>query len=144
MIDEKSANEAREQILGFIRELLNLLEKIIHKPYTDDGQRLVLEEMERELLEAWKEFSEDFDRNEVESRISETSQESLQSHGLYGIQLRAKLSLFRSRVDRFFANMGAKTLLKLIYAGDTVLDSILAATAITEAIKEINHLMLQS
>jgi hypothetical protein len=144
MINEKLANEARQEILDFIQQLLDILDKIIHEPYGENGERLVLEEMRKELQEAWMEFSEDFNLDQVKARIYEAPQELLQTHGLYGGQLRAKLSLFRRRLERFFLGRGTKTLLRLIDAADTVLDSIIAATGLDEAIKEIKDLLRNS
>lgn len=108
MINEKSANEARSEILAFIQELHEIIGKTIYEPYGQNRELLVLEEMQKELQEAWSEFSEDFNFDQAKERIYEAPQERLQTHGLYGGQLRAKLSLFRTRVERFFVGRERK------------------------------------
>ncbi len=141
MIDEKSAATAREELIDFLRRLLELLERTIKEPYGQNGKLLILPDMQSELREAWEEFLKDFNFEQAEARIRETPMERLQTFGLYGAQLRAKLSLFRIRLDRWLNARKQGALLWLIDSADVVLGSLLGATGVDEAIKEIKELV---
>jgi hypothetical protein len=77
-------------------------------------------------------------------RFTERPDEHLQNHGLYGAQLRAKFNLVRSRITPLLRRHHKKKLLQLIDAMDTVLDSIIAATGMDGAIKEMKDLLRNS
>jgi len=141
MIDENSAAQAREDLIGFLSELIRLLERIIKEPYGQNGELLILPEMQGELNEAWEAFIEDFDFEVMRIRIMETPAARLQSSGLYGAQLRAKRTLFGTRVRRWLDSRKQGALLWLIDSADVILGSMIAATGVDEAIKEIKELV---
>lgn len=140
MIDTEKAESARKELREFLREVLDFLRATLNEPYGEDGL-LVLKEMEPELKRAWSDFVEDFDFEKVESQIRDTPDEKLQNYGLYGAQLSAKLTLFRRRLGDFFNKKLKKTLGKLLPSIDTILDSLIGATGINEAIKELKELL---
>ncbi|MFY9619665.1 MAG: hypothetical protein WAQ99_07615 [Pyrinomonadaceae bacterium] len=140
MIDTEKADEARKDLVDFLREVLDFLRSTLNEPYGDEGL-LVLEEMVPELKQAWSGFIEDFDFQKTEQQILATSNEQLEGYGLYGAQLSAKLTLFRLRLSRFFGKKLKKTLGKLIPSIDTLLDSLIGATGIPDAIKELKDLL---
>jgi hypothetical protein len=144
MIDANSAAEARDQMFSFIQEVHDIVGRTANEPYDQRGRLLVLEEMEGELKEAWQSFNEDFSWDRVKDAIYGAPDEHLQNHGLYGAQLRAKFNLVRSRIRRYFDGITKKKLLQLIDAMDTVLDSIIAATGMDGAIKEMKDLLRNS
>jgi hypothetical protein len=144
MITEEQAATARGQLFNFVDGLRNLVPDVIYKPYGDEGELLIIEEMKDDLLSAAKDFAEDFSIDSVKDRIYGTASELLQSHGLYGAQLSAKLNLHESRAKRFFRKRGKKTLVQWIDAANTLLDSIIGATGIDGAIKELKHLLRNS
>lgn len=144
MINDKLANAARREIFNFVEELHGFLHRFVNEPYDQNKNLLVLEEMKGWLEDAWREFDEDFSWDRAKSAIFEASAEQLQAHGLYNRQLSAKLSLFRFRMDRFLNRITKKGLLKVIDAGDTLLDSIISATGLDGALKEIKDLLRNS
>lgn len=144
MIDDNQAHDARARLFEFIEELYNFLQKTVTEPYDRESKLLVLEEMMPELREAWLHFDEDFNWDNAKDTIFKAPANHLESHGLYGSQLRAKLSLIRIRARRFFDSITKKGLLKLIDAYDTLLDSVIAATGLDGAIKEMKDLLRNS
>jgi hypothetical protein len=144
MINSEQLHEAQGVLLNFVYELHDFLRRFVNEPYDRYGKLLVLKEMQEELRNAWKEFDEDFNLDKAKNVIYEASPERLQTHGLYGSQLRAKISLFQIRIGRFFDSFTTKGLLKLIDAADTLVDSIIAATGLDEALKEMKDLLRNS
>lgn len=144
MIDDKQAHDARARLFEFIEELHNFLQKTVNEPYDREGKLLVLEEMMPELREAWLHFDEDFNWDKAKDAVFEAPANHLETHGLYGAQLRAKLSLVRIRVRSFFDGITKNGLLKVVDAYDTLLDSIIAATGLDGAIKEMKDLLRNS
>ncbi len=61
--------------------------------------------------------------------------------GLFGAQLRLKLELINRLKNERFSLGGSGILKKLIDAIDTLLDSLLAATGLDEALKELSELV---
>ena len=141
MINETSAAEARDDLFKFVEELYGFLQRTTQEPYDHDGKLLILPEMRDELRGAWAHFADDFSWDRAKLAIYYAPDARLESHGLYGLQLRAKLRLFRLRLRRFTDRLTKKGLWKLINAADTVLDSIIAATGLDEALREIKDLL---
>jgi hypothetical protein len=144
MIDQYQAQEARDQMLKFVEELHSFLGQTANKPFDYQGKPLILEEMVPALKDAWAHFDGDFSLDKAKFAIYEAPQDRIESHGLYGPQLGAKLSLVQLRLRRFLDGVTKKALLKLIDALDTVLDSIIAATGLDGAIKEMKDLLRNS
>ncbi len=143
MITDETAMQARKDIFEFVVKVHDFLREIISKPIGEAGL-LFIEPMLPELLAAWTEFTENFQIQKAEQLVFRTSAVTLQAHGLYGTQLRAKLSLVRFRFEQFSLHKTKKALLKLIDAIDTLLSSILSATGIDEALKELKELLRDS
>ena len=144
MIKDDEVHDAQAQLLQFVEELHDFLRRFVNEPYDREGKLLVLEEMQDELRNAWRDFDEDFSLGRAKSVIFETRPERLQTHGLYGGQLGAKLSLIRIRMGRFLDGITKRGLLKLIDAMDTLLDSIISATGLDGALKEMKDLLRNS
>ena len=96
------------------------------------------------IKSAWMEFRRDFSVRRAFSLIELVKADELQSHGLYGKQLHLKLSVIDSWHNRFFAQRTKKVLLRLFDAIDTLLDSLLGATGIDVALKEIKDVLRNS
>ena len=67
-----------------------------------------------------------------------------QENGLYGEQLDSKRTLFGIRLNLFNGQRTKKTLLWLLDALDTYLDSIISATGFGEALKETKEVLRNS
>jgi len=142
-INEEMAMQARKEIFSFILDILKELEEIYREPYGSEGL-LVLEEMLQPLGDAWEEFGKDFDLEKAKDNIFKTSDQTLQDHGIYGAQAKAKKSLFNIRLKIFKGDRTKKTLLWLLDAIDTYLDSIVDATGLGTALKEIKDVLRSS
>lgn len=142
-ITPELADQARRDIFGFIRHVLEVLDSIIKEPYGPEGP-LVLEEMLNPLNEAWAEFQQDFDLRVAEERVFDASDQSLQEHGLYGAQSAGKRRLFKIRLGMFNGQRTKRGLLWLLDSIDTYLDSIIDATGLSKALKEIKDMLRNS
>jgi hypothetical protein len=99
-----------------------------------------LEEVRPLIEEAWAQFESDFNLDDSFGRIGYFGPTDLRSHGLYGKQLDLKLRVVDVR-NALFQKFGAGKLFKpLIKAIDTLLESLIGATGIDGAIKEIKDI----
>ena len=100
--------------------------------------------LHQDIAAAWSEFDQDFDRERALSLAREIPEERAIWAGLYGAQLQLKLAVvryWRSKWNRFSTG---KVLKKLLDAIDTVLDSLIAATGLDEALKELKDILSNS
>ena len=109
-----------------------------------EGRPLFLEGQSELIKGAWEEFRSDFDVERANLLIKSAEAEKLQSHGLYGKQLYLKLFVIESWKERFIGRRTKKVLLRLFDAIDTLLDSLLGATGIDVALKEIKDTLRNS
>ena len=93
--------------------------------------------------EAWVEFSKDMPLHRLLERIRSVSAIAFQEFGLWGAQLRYKLATIAHASDMAFAGLSGwkKKLLDLI---DNLLDSILKAIGVGEALKELKDALTDS
>jgi hypothetical protein len=142
-ITPELAVQERGDIIIFIRQVLELLDSIVREPYGPTGS-LIFEDMSNPLSEAWAEFREDFDIEIAMGKIERASDQSLENHGLYGAQSAGKRRLIEIRLGIFNGQRTKRTLLWLLDSIDTYLDSIINATGLSEALKEIKDLLRNS
>jgi hypothetical protein len=171
---------AKQSMQGFIIWLLRFLQNLIYEPfYRDfDGrmQPLLDDALRSRMQSAWVEFARDFEASGYQTKISHADAENIIAHGLYGVQLQAKLWMICFLFERLSQEAGVQyppgaTALPLAPADvqtaqaaarraepkkkpgavkrafqnwfkgvDVFLDSVIAATGMDGAIKEIKEL----
>lgn len=144
MIDSRQEEDAKKKLKDFIHETYQLLDHLVHKELDFHGHPFFAADLVGQIREAWEEFQNDFKLERAYALIHGAPGARLQLSGLYGKQLDLKLSVVRSWVGRFKEVRAKKILLRLLDAIDTVLDSLIAATGIDEALKEIKEILRNS
>ena len=144
MINRKLENESKVLLQKFIIQTLVFLEHLVVEGFDMEGRPLFLEEQSELIKGAWEEFGSDFDVERANMLIKRAEADKLRSHGLYGKQLNLKLSVIESWQKRFLGRRTKKVLLRLFDAIDTLLDSLLSATGIDVALKEIKDVLRNS
>jgi hypothetical protein len=131
----------RETLVSFLRSTYDLLRNIYTEGVDPKGEPLVPDDFRELLSDAWSEFAENFNLEEAERRIRGLSPARMIAFGLFGAQLRLKLRVIDRLRENWLTNGGKEILKKLIDAIDTLLDSLLAATGIDEALKELKDIL---
>jgi hypothetical protein len=144
MINDELEEEAKKYLVDFLGETLDFLKMLVYEGEDAENRPLFIEDLLPEIREAWEEFREDLNVENAQKLINETPGSVLQSYGLYGSQLRLKLSAISSWRERFFGKRTKKLLLRLLDAIDTLLDSLMQAAGIDKAIKEIKDILRNS
>jgi hypothetical protein len=144
MINDKSVHEARESLKNFLNLVLSLIKHLVSEGIDEEGKSFFIPDLHDEIRAAWEEFLKDFSLDHAFTLIQNTSTERLQASGLYGRQLNLKLSVVNKWMERFSKKRLKKILLRLLDAIDTLLDSLIAATGINEALKEIKEILRNS
>ena len=144
MINEELEDEAKKYLGDFLGETLDFLKMLVHKGADAEDRPFFVEKLLPEIREAWEEFREEFNVENAQKLVNETPGSVLQSYGLYGSQLRLKLSAISSWRERFLGKRTKKLLLRLLDAIDTLLDSLIQAAGIDKAIKEIKDILRNS
>ena len=141
MNGERNFDADRQQLISFLSDTYNFVQKLYLEgvdPITEGS--LVPLDLQPLLREAWNEFEENFNMEEAIGKINAVSEDRLIAFGLFGAQLELKLSI-RDRLRDLWERIGGfDALKKLIDAIDTTLDSLLAATGINEALKELKDI----
>jgi hypothetical protein len=93
--------------------------------------------------EAWNEFNEHLPLSTLIRKVDNASEMAMRDNGLYGAQLKYKLSTISHAVDMVFSGFTGwkKKLLDLI---DNLLESILSALGVGEALKELKDALVDS
>ena len=103
--------------------------------------------VDRELREvataAWREYERDYPLPMLQRRVAELSRDMLMRHGLYGAQLAYKLAAIDLAASRATEGISG-WLRKLLELIDNLLESILKALNIDDALKEIKDALLAS
>ncbi|HEY5073758.1 MAG TPA: hypothetical protein VII34_03615 [Pyrinomonadaceae bacterium] len=133
--------DAHDKLREFLSFVYNLLRDIARRGRDPRDQLLFLEEIRPLIEEAWTEFESDFNLDESFERIEKLEPSDLRSHGLYGKQLDLKVRVIQLRNGLFQKLGGGKLFKPLIKAIDTLLDSLMKATGIDGAIKEIKDIL---
>jgi len=144
MINEELEDEAKKYLGDFLGETLDFLKMLVHEGADAEDRAFFVEELLPEIREAWEEFREEFNVENAQELVNETPGSVLQSYGLYGGQLRLKLSAISSWRERFLGKRTKKLLLRLLDAIDTLLDSLMQAAGIDKALKEIKDILRNS
>jgi hypothetical protein len=92
---------------------------------------------------AWRDYERDHPLHVLQSRVAELSPETLVRHGLYGEQLKYKLAAIDLAAGRAADGISG-WLRKLLELIDNLLESILKALNIDDALKEIKDALLAS
>lgn len=129
--------EDRRKIARFFRETHRFVTELAREANPAYFPQDLAELIQR----AGREFEEEFDLADASKKLREAPADNLREAGLFGSQLELKLAV----VDRFkkaFKRLPWKPILKkLIDAIDSVLDSIVAAVGIGEALKELKDIL---
>jgi len=141
MINIELENEAKKDLGHFLGETLGFLKMLTYEGEDAEGRSLFVEKLLPEIRQAWEEFQDDFNVEDAQRLVTKTPGPVLQSHGLYGRQLRLKLSAIASWRERFLGKKTKKLLLRLLDAIDTLLDSLMQAAGIDKALKEIKDIL---
>lgn len=144
-ISDEQAADARSRLRDFLAATHEQLGAFCNSErYT----RLMVEPMRQPLRQAWSEYAEHFDLDANLARIGEAGAEALESHGLFGSQLDAKLALIAYWRDLFEdlwnrrvpPNRLPGILGRWIDAIDVLLESLIQAAGLDGAIKELKDL----
>lgn len=134
--------DPRATLRRFIETVRQFLDELIFEGRDPTGEPLFHEVLFSSMGPAWEEahplFDDVIDVIRSTDRPSRLSNEAIVSHGLWGAQLRFKLSVIRYLHGRYLA-LGKGTLRRLLEAIDTLLSSILSAIGAGEGIKEIKE-----
>lgn len=94
--------------------------------------------------EALSEVQRDQHFNRLQNLVAEASVGAISQHGLYGAQLRWKLSNINFHFVRFIEQRSASLLDRLLSSIDTLLDSLLDAVPGGSAVKELKEAVQDS
>lgn len=127
--------DSRSAILMFLRFYKEFMGNLIESGKDPKGKMLFAYELYPLVVSAWKEMPEHF--LHAEKACEEISEERLFSYGLYGNQLKLKLSVIARLKEKYRKN-GGKSLLMLLLDGiDNLLGSILGAAGLGDALAEV-------
>lgn len=130
----------REDLITFLNDTYRFVQNI-YEGNDPQSKQIVPNDLREMLLSAWSEFEGDFNLDEAQNRIRSLSEERMIAFGLYGAQLRLKLTIIARLRSEWLDFGGDNILKKLIDAIDTLLDSLIAATGINEALKELKDIL---
>ena len=136
------AEEPRETLRAFIEALRQFLDELILESKDPRGEPLFYDALRSYMRPAWEEsrplFADLIEAIRSPDGRSRLSNEAILSRGLWGAQLRFKLSVFRYLHGRHLT-LGKGALRRLLEAIDTLLSSIISAVGGCEGIKEIQE-----
>jgi hypothetical protein len=136
------SEDPRETLRSFIEALRQFLDELILEGRDPRGEPLFHDALRAYMRPAWEEgrplFAEVVDAIRSRDGRSRLSNEAILSRGLWGAQLRFKLSVFRYLHGRYLT-LGKGALRRLLEAIDTLLSSIVSAIGGAEGIKEIQQ-----
>lgn len=136
------AEDPRSTLRAFVAALRQFLDELIFENRDPRDEPLFYEALLPSMRPAWEEalplFEEVLAAIGPTDRSTRLSNEAIISHGLWGAQLRFKLSVIRYLHGRYLG-LGKRALRRLLEAIDTLLSSILSAIPAGEGIKEIKE-----
>src|SRR5215213_1115881 len=137
-------DDDREKLVEFLKSTLALIRSL-----ATDHLNLFPQDLRPTIAAAWSEFEADFNQPQAEATIRAIRSDRAIWAGLYGAQLNLKLAVIQHwrqewEGTRTSFGFGKKILKKLIDAIDTVLGSIIAATGLDEALKELKDILSNS
>lgn len=137
MLSTKQLQDARTDLVDFIRRVYNLLERSMTEGRDARGKLLIRMKFRPLANDAWREFQKQCSLSAAIARIHKASGYSLEHHGLYGAQLGLKFEQVKELFRRFERAGGSRILKKLLDVVDTLLESVVVATGIAGALIEI-------
>jgi arginine/lysine/ornithine decarboxylase len=153
MIDSKQEKQVKEKLSAFVHDTYILLEKVAYEKIELEGQLFLRTlpakirdawKLPAKIRDAWKEFKANCPLKEVLQSISNTPAKELESHGLYGNQLKLKLAIIDVLKKRLTSFRTKKILIELLEALDIILDGLIPAARIDGALKNIKDSMKSS
>lgn len=91
---------------------------------------------------AWDEFKSDHGLDEIQRQVNELSEKKLMAHGLYGKQLKFKLSVIDLLADKVRSlRSHHRYHMKLVDSIDVLLDSMIGALGSGSAMKELKDIL---
>jgi hypothetical protein len=117
---------AGDALVDFVRNVKTWLDELVTLNEDRDGRSLYVQRLWNPLKAAWVEGQGAFEQ--LARRIGAVGHDTLQSHGLTGAQLRAKLEVIRYHAERY-AQVGKRWLRKALDPIDSLLKSIISAAA---------------
>jgi hypothetical protein len=139
-------NEDRTQLILFISNVYVWLEAcyVGHEKRNDNRWPTlrIYKSLQPLGKEAWVEFKSDHPLDEIREQINELSEKKLKAHGLYGKQLKFKLSVIDLLAEKL-RNLSSKYRFrpKLVDAIDVLLDSLIGAFGGGTALKELKDIL---
>lgn len=121
----------------FVAQIYQLLGDIARTKLELSDGPLMPDELGKVAREAWEEFANSFKLSETQHKIQAAESTALTQNGLTGAQLTLKLSLIDRLRKKFFGGRLRSVLLLLLDAIDNALDSLIEATGIAHALKEL-------
>lgn len=132
----------RPVLAAYIISTRDFLADLVQQKLHPNGDELFHQELVSPLREAWSEAVPQFQI--VANETLRLTDPMLGDCGLFGAQLRFKLSVVRFLHRRYLEIPGVGPLRRLIDAIDTLLESILKAVGVGEGVKEIKDYIKHS
>ncbi|MCB0200013.1 MAG: hypothetical protein KDI03_08070 [Anaerolineae bacterium] len=145
MTESSNLDRDRERLVTFLRQTHSLLRELYLEDVRDAvGRPLAPRDLKPLLERAWTEFAQSFNppgtKNVAEQRIRDLSRDQMTAFGLYGAQLELKLEIIDRLRDIWEKLRTIKSLKALLDAIDVLLDSLIKAARIDEALKELKDI----
>ena len=134
--DEQGDQKSLALFIGWLNDLMNHLLR-------ERREEFFIQNLNEPMLMAWE--SVGIRLQDLEGSVLELRPEELEPHGLIGNELKLKLKVVRYWSQQFLErNGGSKSLILLLKAVTTILQSILEASKIGKAITEFMEMALHS
>lgn len=138
--------DAKMRLYGFVQDAFKFIENLI----VDEKLYFKLfgkqpKELYASFRKAWEELSNSFTLADARQHIQEAKAEFLVKAGLFGAQLDLKLSVLKYRMQQWGKALSkpvSTIAYKVLEAIDTVLDSLVQALGIGEALKEVKDVLM--
>lgn len=139
MINNKSEREAKQKLKSFLEDIENILDELVNK-----RESFFKKEYCDRIYKAWNEIADDFHFEKLKAHCVLISSDKLQDHGLYGEQLKFKISVFNDYKNEFsrgnpWYNFRVRD--KLFKIMNDILSSIVNAIGFGGAIKEFKDFL---
>lgn len=139
-------DEAREYLVAFVDWLQEFFHQVVRFSDEIDGKTgaPLFEEQIRFLPDVLDEMDSDEHFIRLRELVQLMENTSILEHGLYGLQLKWKLSNINFSLRRFMEQRTAALFDRLLSSIDALLDSILAAVPGGSAVKELKEAIRNS
>ncbi len=151
LVAEPEANTSPEEAVAYLTEFIGWLHQFFRQveESTDEideqtGHTLFEQDQIAFLAEVLEEMEEDGHFEQLHELVSNIDFAMVNAHGLYGSQLRWKLSNINFSFTRYIEQRSAALFDRLLSSIDALLDSILAAVPGGSAVKELKEAIRNS